>query len=122
MLHELGFNKQAKRNSSFDDLIAGAAGGGVATAITHPLDTMATSAQSKGKFRKLRHSGWKRRKVLKHFVPAAKLWNKRVGKYYSGMGAKQLKIVPTAAISFATYGAVKSQLKNFDKKYTKTTL
>lgn len=122
MLQELGFEKQSKRNTSFDDLFSGAVAGGVSTAISHPLDTLATSAQAKGKFKKINTRGWRKKRILKHIKPAANLWNKRVGRYYSGMGAKQLKIIPTAAISFATYGGMKKILKNFDKKYTETTL
>jgi hypothetical protein len=107
MLRDLGFQKQAKRrNDSYDDLIAGAAGGFVSSVSTHALDTLAVSSQAKDP-RKL--------KDIKGLSAKAK-------HLYKGVGWRTAKIVPAMAISFATYGGVKKYLKKLDKKNTKTTL
>jgi hypothetical protein len=103
MLKELGFQKQAQRKKSYDDLIAGAGAGVVSSLITHPIDTLAVNKQTKKKIK------WKKYKTL----------GAKTKRLYRGVGLRTAKIAPSMAISFASY---KAFTKALDKKHTKTNL
>lgn len=103
------FNKFAKKNSMssvelprqnikiptgssmLKSTIPGAIAGGLSTAIMYPIDTLQIMKQTQT-------------------LPKGGLRLKNIPRLYKGIGLKMLKIIPTTAISFATYDFIKKKM------------
>ena len=118
MLIKLGFDKvsRKKKTSTFrDNMLAGAASGFVTGVVSHPIDTLQVRRQVGS------GSGLKRKfvsSVGKHFPRKRQSFKMRSVKtlksLYKGFGLKTMKIVPSMAVSFATYTAMQNALKKTD--------